>query len=785
MLESIIFKSRLPILLICVALTVFLGYRASFVKPDTQLEKLIPSTHEYVLNAKEFYAGSLDEGTSMLRVAVSVEEGDIFDYQYLTTLQKISDDLSLVAGVDTGSLSSLWASGMIWMAVTPEGFEAGPVIDNGTFDDSPETMAQIRANMLKAGIIGSYVSNDFKASMIDFMVLPTNTETRQPLNLSGFAERIDEVREKYQSDNLNIHVIGDVKKLSDLVEGFRKVLTFFAIAFVITAILLFLYTRCWKATLMPLVCSVVAVIWQVGVLNLLGSDLGVFSVLVPFLIFAIGVSHGVQIINGIAHETAEGADSLTAAQITFRNLHKPGLLALLSDGIGFAMLLVINIGSIQDLAQAASVGVALVIITNLVLLPIVMSYVGVTRSCVEHAQSKADAKSFLWDTLGKFATRNGAIFAIIFSLSAAGIGLYFGQDLKIGDLDKGAPELRADSRYNLDNTYITSNFSTSTDLMTIFINTPKQQCQSYKTATLMDRLGWELSMVDGVQSVSSPTIDSKGGRYFTNEGNIKFYALPRNERVLGNTMSMGALGYADSFDEICDRKSMELQLADHKESTLQRVVGAINAFETENGDEDIRFSLGYGNASFEAATNQVIAKAQYQILYYVYGAVFLMCLIMFRSIRAVICILTPLALTSLMANALMAQLGIGVKVATLPVIALGVGIGVDYGIYIYTQMMAFLKEGHPLSLAYTETLKTTGKAVFFTGCTLAVGVATWYFSPIKFQADMGVLLTFMFLWNMMGALTLLPALAHFLVKPEGVVAATSEAVEGCLAEDNA
>ena len=765
-LERIIFNNRLLILLICVMLTVFLGYRATSVKPDTRLEKLVPSTHEYVLNAKDFYAGSLDEGTSMLRVAVSVKEGDIFDYEYLTTLQKISDELSLVAGVDTGSLQSLWAAGMVWMAVSPEGFEAGPVIDYSTFDDSPETMEQIRANMLKAGIVGTYVSNDFKASMIDFMVLPNNTETKQPLNYSDFAKRIEAVRDKYQTDNLRIHVIGDVKKLSDLVEGFHKVLTFFAIAFAITAVLLFLYTRCWKATLMPLICSVVAVIWQVGVLNLLGSDLGVFSVLVPFLIFAIGVSHGVQIINGIAHEAAAGADSLGAAQIAFRHLHRPGLLALLSDGIGFAMLLVINIGAIQDLAKAASIGVALVIITNLVLLPIVMSYVGVTRSCIEHAQSKIDAKSLLWDTLGKFATRPGAIIAIILALITAGIGFYFGQDLKIGDLDKGAPELRADSRYNLDNTYITTNFSTSTDLMTVFVNTPEQQCQSYKTATLMDRLGWQLSMTEGVQSVSSPTVDSKGGRYFTNEGNIKFYALPRDERVLGNTMNMGALGYANSFDEVCDRKSMELQLADHKEETLQRVVGAIEAFEAENGDEDIRFSLGFGNAAFEAATNQVITKAQYQILLYVYGAVFIMCLLMFRSWRAVICILTPLALTSLMANGLMAQLGIGVKVATLPVIALGVGIGVDYGIYIFSRLISYINLGHPIAFAYTETLKTTGKAVFFTGCTLAVGVATWYFSPIKFQADMGILLTFMFLWNMLGALTLLPGLAYFLTKPE-------------------
>jgi len=132
----------------------------------------------------------------------------------------------------------------------------------------------------------------------------------------------------------------------------------------------------------------------------------------------------------------------------------------------------------------------------------------------------------------------------------------------------------------------------------------------------------------------------------------------------------------------------------------------------------------------------------------------------------VVCIIVPLGLTSILCQALMAQLGIGVKVATLPVIALGVGIGVDYGIYIYSKLDHFLKQGLDLENAYRETLKTTGKAVAFTGLTLAVGVVLWVFSSIKFQADMGILLTFMFLWNMVGALWLLPSLAAFLLKPE-------------------
>jgi hypothetical protein len=211
---------------------------------------------------------------------------------------------------------------------------------------------------------------------------------------------------------------------------------------------------------------------------------------------------------------------------------------------------------------------------------------------------------------------------------------------------------------------------------------------------------------------------------------------------------------------------MIVYLEDHEAETLERVVDTMNGLIEEFPSENYEFLLGAGNAGVEAATNEVISKAKTVMLLSVYAVVSFLCLITFRSVAAVICIVTPLALTSVLCEALMAQLGIGVKVATLPVIALGVGIGVDYGIYIYSQLEAKLKEGLPLQDAYFETLITTGKAVSFTGLTLGIGVCTWIFSPIKFQADMGILLFFMFIWNMIGSLWLLPALARFLVRPK-------------------
>jgi uncharacterized protein len=164
----------------------------------------------------------------------------------------------------------------------------------------------------------------------------------------------------------------------------------------------------------------------------------------------------------------------------------------------------------------------------------------------------------------------------------------------------------------------------------------------------------------------------------------------------------------------------------------------------------------------------------------VYGAVVLLCFITFRSWRAVVVAVLPLVLTSFLAEALMVALGMGVKVATLPVIALGVGIGVDYALYILSVTLAQLREGKSLSESYYRALLFTGKVVMLTGVTLAAGVITWIASPIKFQADMGLLLAFMFLWNMLGALVLLPALAHFLLKRQVHAAEDSAAFYGSL-----
>jgi predicted RND superfamily exporter protein len=194
----------------------------------------------------------------------------------------------------------------------------------------------------------------------------------------------------------------------------------------------------------------------------------------------------------------------------------------------------------------------------------------------------------------------------------------------------------------------------------------------------------------------------------------------------------------------------------------------VQDFAAGHDSPDRQFLLAAGSAGIDAATNIVVEQANREMLLLVYASVAILCFITFRTWRAVVVALIPLMLTSVLCEALMVLLGIGVKVATLPVIALGVGIGVDYALYLLSVQLTRQRAGASLQEAYRDALMFTGKVVTLVGFTLAGGVVTWVWSPIKFQADMGILLTFMFLWNMVGALILIPALSYFLLRPKVV-----------------
>ena len=774
-LERLIFNNRLAVVIACALVTLVLLFGAATrLTLNASFEKMIPQGQPYIKNYLDNRAELRGLG-NVLRIVVENTDGDIFDPKYQDTLRKINDELFLTPGVDRAWLKSLWTPSVRWTEITEEGFQGGPVMPD-SYDGSPKATEQLRLNIARSGIVGRFVGNDFKSSMLVVPLLDKDPTTGAAIDYRALSRMLEEnIRDRFESTakdgapGVRIHMIGFSKLVGDLIDGLAKVMAFFAIAAAIAIAIIYLYTRCLRSTALVVACSVVAVVWQLGLVAFFGFELDPFSILVPFLIFAIGVSHGAQKMNGIMQDIGRGTHRLVAARYTFRRLFLAGMTALLADAVGFAVLMVIDIPVIKDLALTASLGVAVLIFTNLILLPVLLSYTGVSAAAAERslrAESDDGRGGFaaLWRGLERFTERRWALGAIIVALVLAIAGFVVSLQLKIGDLEQGAPELRADSRYNRDNAYISGSYSLSSDQFAVIVKTAAEGCLNYQTLVEADRLAWGLQQLPGVQTTVFLGNAVRQITAGSNEGSPKWLTLARNQDILNYGAQQASVNNPDLFNNDCSVMPVIAYLSDHRAETLDRVVAESARFAEEHSTPERQFLLAAGNAGIEAATNIVVKKAWTEMLIYVYLAVIALCFITFRNWRAVVVAIVPLILTSILCEALMVMLGIGVKVATLPVIALGVGLGVDYALYLLSIQLAQQRAGASLAVAYKRSIQFVGKVVALVGVTLAAGVVTWVWSPIKFQADMGILLTFMFLWNMIGALILIPALSHFLLR---------------------
>lgn len=763
LLERALFNHRRIVLLVCLVVTILLGWQATGLRLNASFEKTIPTEHPFIANYLT-YQKELSGLGNAVRIAVINNQGSVYDQQYLKTLQEISDAVYLLPGVDRAYMKSLWTPSTRWVGVTEEGLEGGPVIPDG-YNGSSASLEALQRNVQRSNEIGQLVAFDQRSSIIYIPLLAVTAEGT-PIDYSALSQQLESLRTQYQHGPIEIRITGFAKVIGDLIQGLQQILLFFTAAIFITAMLLYAYTRCVRSTLLVMSCSLVAVVWQLGLLPMLGFELDPYSVLVPFLVFAIGMSHGAQKMNGIMQDVGRGMHRLVAARFTFRRLFLAGLTALLCDAVGFAVLMIIKIQVIQDLAVIASIGVAVLIFTNLILLPVLLSYMGVSERAArrslrsEIAEADGAQRHAAWRFLDLFTQKRWATGCVIFASVLAIGGYAVSLNLKVGDLDPGAPELRADSRYNQDNAYLTQHYGASSDVFAVMVRTPPGKCSAYETLQRVDNLDWQLRGLAGVDSTNSLAVLNRRVLVGLSEGNPKWYELVNNQATLNMVTSGAPRGL---YNEDCSLLTMYAYLTDHKADTLTRLVNSVQAFAKENDTDQAQFLLAAGSAGIEAATNIVVKQASHQMLWWVYGAVCLLCLVTFRSWRAVLCAVLPLMLTSILCEALMVWLGMGIKVATLPVIALGVGIGVDYALYVMSIVLTEMRRGATLSQAYYQALQFTGKVVMLTGGTLAIGVGTWIFSPIKFQADMGVLLAFMFIWNMVGALLLLPALAYFLL----------------------
>lgn len=750
---------RMPLGLLFLLLTLGLGVSALATRLDPGFNKLIPLSHPYMAAFKAH--GDSFSGANRILVSLHWKgEGDLYNPEFLEALREVTEAVFFTPGVNRSGVRSLFTPNVRYIEVTESGF-TGDVVVPSRFIADAEGLAQIRANVAKSGEVGQLVANDLRSAMVQADLLEIDPQTGEKLDYAAVASALEAIRSQHENSLIDIQIVGFAKVMGEVMDGLFSVMSFFAVAFVITAVLLWLYCRSFKLTLLAITVALLPVIWLLGLLPLIGYGIDPMSVLVPFLIFSIGVSHAVQMTNAWKQDVLAGADARSAAEGAFRKLAVPGTVALLANALGFMVIMLIDIPIVHELGVTACLGVALMIVTNKLFLPIILSHLEL--ECRARRPGDDTGRARLWWALSALALPRPALLSLAMLVLLLGAGTYQSRHLLTGDVGSGAPELHAESRYNRDNAAIVANYSISMDVLSVYAETVAEEeaCLDWSLMNVVERFDLYMRGVAGVQSVTTVAGGIKLYTSANNEANPRWAALQRSPQALriGGGAANPELGLNS---EGCRVLNLLVYLDDHQGATLSHVTDEVERFIAAEQTPGIRLQLAGGNAGVAAATNEAVEQAEVQMLSALFATIGLLCWLTFRSWRGVLCVLVPLMLVTILCNALMALLGIGLKVATLPVIALGVGVGVDYGVYLYEHMQHEMRHGLGLREAFYQAMRQRGTAAVFTALTMSIGVGTWAFSALKFQADMGVLLAFMFLVNVLGAIFLLPALAVWL-----------------------
>ncbi|MCB1568443.1 MAG: MMPL family transporter, partial [Xanthomonadales bacterium] len=725
-LEGMIFGARPVVLALFAIITVIAIALASQLRVDAGFKKQIPLEHEYMKTFLDYEADF--GGANRVLVALVAPDGNMFTPEFFTSLEGMTTDVMAIDGVDSSRMRSLFTPNVRFVEVVEDGFAGGNVIPNefSATQATAEEFDTVRSNIVKAGIVGRLVAKDWSGAMIWADLVPESDTNK--VDYQAIAGQFEALRGKYEAKGFKVHIIGFAKMVGDISDGARSVIKFFALTIAFTWLLLFLYSTSAKLASLTVFSALVAVIWMLGALRLMGFGIDPMNMLTPFLIFAIAVSHGEQMINrfrgelffgGLEDGTVDelrkrqGVDSLTAARCAFRMLLIPGAVALIAGCIGFATILMIPIRIIFELAITATVGVAITILTDLILLPVLLSYTRLRNMEKKREYRLRQLTKFdvVWAALTRLSKPLPAIVIIVIGA----LGWWFaenqGDKVMIGDAQEGVAELRPDARYNQDARAITEKFALGVDILNVIAEGRPDACTlSYPTMELMDRFAWHLANVPGVQQVITLPMAAKLVNAGWNDGAIKWRVLPRDS----DSLRLATQGFeTDSglLNRDCSAMPITAFLSDHRAETIDRVVAAVKTFREKNNawhegnlrdqlaaqaseaeakgedfkSDAVNLRLATGNIGVMAATNDTVRAVEGRMLIFLYAAVFLMCLLSFRNPLAALCIVLPLVLVTELGHSLMVELDIGMKVNTLTVVALGVGIGVDYAIYIFAR----------------------------------------------------------------------------------------------------
>ncbi len=754
-----ILKRRYLVLLVIGALTAFFGYFAAQTRLVTSFGDLLPQNHPFIRVAHKYdrYFGGVNNVTIM----VEARHGSIFTPHIIGKIVKMTRDMDLVYGIQHGSVRSL-ATASYFRPLAGGVILNTPVLSNGRAPSNQAEANEVRSNVHKnPGVIfGRYVSLDDRAALIEGSFLETRLDYRRIFN------EIERIVVKPERDgSVRIYVGGPPILYGWVYHYTPQIFRIFVVTVLALWILLYLYFHDWRGALRPTISGVVCAVWGLGFLKLVGLALDPLVLVIPFLITARAVSHSVQMHDRYYEEYYRLRDKEQAILSAFSELFVPSLSGILTDAFGVLVILLVPVLFLQKLAISASFWIGAIIVSELLLNPIVYYYLEPPKIDVIEARERGPFKRILAMIAGPMLSAKGRVTTLGLSAVAVVLCAFFWTGLKIGDPGSQTPILWPDSPYNTAMQAIQDEFGAIEQFVVVVqlsnqgvLNDPRLYHVMDRYERYIDRdpmVGRTFSLADLVANSGSAL------REFEPKWNVLPTTVRQTGQLLGGLLAGASpLSTAYIITPRRDATQVTVYCRNREGENIRRIVKRTDIFfdTPQNRVKGVRFRLAAGIIGELAAANQELLDNDVLLNVLAFATIYIIVLATYRSFVAGLYLLFPLALANAAINAYMGANDIGININTLPVVTVGVGFGIDYAIYVVSRIIEELALGRELEDATYAALTTSGKAVAFTALTLVASVLFWYWSSIRFDAEMGLLLAVWMFVAMLGAMTLLPVL---------------------------
>jgi len=783
--SNFIIERRIWVLSIISIITLFFIYKAMDLKIYTKFADLLPQKHEYIKVHNRIRAQF--GGANTINMILQVREGNIFNPITLQKIKDITDELYLIPAVDRFKILSIATNLILDLVATSGGFKFEPIM----WPDVPQTEKEIedlRYRVYASVFYGSFVWFDSKKTLItaDFF--------EDEIDYSVVFKELLRIQKKYEDENHILSIHGEPLHLGYVDSYKGSVMRIMGITIVVMLFLFLFYFRSLKGMFIPIIASLISGVWGMGFMVLLGYNLDPLVMVFPFLVAAMAACHSVQVIKRYVEECIECEDSKTASKRVVEHLFKPGFTGIITDATGIILIALTPIQILQKITITCTFWSIATVIIAMLLVPCMLSYLPFPHKSVTRLRKKSLLDRVL-TAFGAWIPKRGCwVILLIFAILLVS-GCYLARTIQVGDAVPGSSLFWPWHRYNRDGfriafsmpilspLYVLMEGEVMDDILRCSDKQKKWKCgDNFKEIYRFEKFIRETPGML-VMFIDSVIITFPGYNWIIHEGDPNWYFFPPEDNLLiwlyYQTFNTGVPGSSDRYCDGAEATAANIIIycRDKMTPTIKTVMGRVKEYINKHSrlQPHMKYKLAGGAFGVQAAINEVIEKYQIRTLGWSLLAIFLFCAIVFRSFLAGIILVIPLIVSNIIAFALMATgflytipTPITITTSTLPVSAVGIGLGVDYGIYLLSRIIEEYKISNDLNTAITKSMTTTGKAVIYISTTLTVGILFWVISPLMFQAMMGFFLAVILFLNMVGALLLVTSFVA-IFKPKFIV----------------